>query len=49
MTKIGHFIGVRVDFFEFFIGGFDDFIKVDNFKFFELSRVGILNNFVDFS
>lgn len=48
MAKISHFIGIGVYLFEFFVGSFNHLIKVDNFKFLELSGVGILNEFVNF-
>jgi hypothetical protein len=48
MAKISHFVGIGVYLFEFFVGSFNHLIKVDNFKFLELSGVGIFDEFVDF-
>lgn len=49
MPDIGHFIWRRVDLLELLIRGFNDFVKVNDFKLFVVLFIFVLNKFVDFS
>ena len=48
MAEVCHFVRAGVKLLEFFVGGFDNFVKVNNFKFLVNFRVAIFNQFVDF-